>query len=159
MGIYIASFEYLSRLLREDAYNAESSHDFGRDIIPKALADGAHLLAHRFVNPHEGQPPYWRDVGTIDAYYQANLELLSKLPPMGLYEPSWTTLTYQPQLPPAHFVDGGDKHGIEDAMVSGGCVVIESYLKKSILFSNVKVHMGCELEGVLALPGCEIGPG
>lgn len=159
MGIYIVSFEYLNRRLREDAENPLSSHDFGRDIIPKALADGDLLLAHRFVNPHEGRAPYWRDVGTIDAYYQANMELISKTPPMDLYDPVWNTLTYQPQLPPAHFVDGGDTHGIEDAMVSGGCVVIESYLRKSILFSNVKVHAGCDLDGVLALPGCEIGKG
>lgn len=159
MGIYILSYEYLSRRLREDAGNESSSHDFGRDIIPKALADGDLLLAHRFVNPHEGRPPYWRDVGTIDAYYQANLELISKEPPLDLYDPEWATLTYQPQMPPAHFIDGGDTHGVEDSMVSGGCVIIESSLRNSILYSNVKVHAGSQLEGVLALPGCEIGAG
>ncbi len=159
MGIYIVSSAYLSRRLREDAANKDSSHDFGRDIIPKALADGDRLQAHQFVNPHAGRPPYWRDVGTIDAYYQANLELIAPEPPMDLYDPSWSTLTYQPQLPPAHFIDGGDHHGVEDSMVSGGCVVTESWLRNSILFSNVKVHSGCQLDGVLALPGCEIGAG
>jgi len=159
MGIYIASFAYLKERLLEDANDPDSSHDFGRDIIPKALENGDHLQAHQFVNPHDGRAPYWRDVGTIDAYYQANLELISAEPPLDLYNPSWATLTYQPQLPPAHFVDGGDTHGIEDAMVSGGCVVVESQVRKSILFSNVKVHKGCQLEGVLALPGCEIGAG
>ena len=159
MGIYIASSDYLKERLLEDANDKNSSHDFGRDIIPKALNNGDHLLAHQFANPHIDRPPYWRDVGTIDAYYQANLELISPKPPMDLYDPSWSTVTYQPQLPPAHFIDGGDLHGIEDSMVSGGCVVVESMLRNSILFSNVKVHAGCQLSGVLALPGCEIGAG
>ena len=159
MGIYIVSLAYLKQSLCEDAKDADSSHDFGRDIIPKALAVGDHVQAHPFVNPQPVRPPYWRDVGTIDAYYQANLELISTAPPMDLYDPSWPTLTYQPQLPPAHFVGGGDSHGIEDSMVSGGCVVGQSRLRNSILFSNVKVQPGCHLDGVLALPGCEVGTG
>jgi len=159
MGIYIVSLRYLDEQLRVDAKNENSSHDFGRDIIPKVLANGDHLQAHQFVNPHDGRLPYWRDVGTLDAYYNANRELISKTPPLDLYDPSWSTLTYQPQLPPAHFVDGGDTHSIEDSMVSGGCVVVESLLRNTILFSNVKVHAGCQLDGVLALPGCEIGAG
>ena len=159
MGIYTVSYAYLNQRLREDADNADSSHDFGRDIIPDGLARGDHLQAHQFVNPHGDHAPYWRDVGTINAYYQANLELISSNPPMDLYDQSWATLTSQPQLPPAHFVDGGDSHGTKDAMVSGGCVVIDSQLRDTILFSNVKIHKGSQLEGVLALPGCEIGAG
>ena len=159
MGIYIISLAYLSDRLRADAEDESSSHDFGRDIIPGGLARGDHIQAHQFANPHEGHAPYWRDVGTIDAYYQANMELISASPPMDLYDPSWSTVTYQPQLPPAYFRDGGDMHSIEDSMVSGGCVIVESLLKDSILFSNVKVHAGCQLDGVLALPGCEIGAG
>ncbi len=159
MGIYVVSFAYLNQRLRQDADDEESSRDFARDIIPNALANGDHLQAHQFVNPHAGRPPYWRDVGTTDAYYQANLELITPNPPMELYDPSWSTLTYQPQLPPAHFIDGGDKHGVEDSMVSGGCVIVGSRLRNSILFSNAKVRSGCQLDGVLALPGCEIGAG
>jgi glucose-1-phosphate adenylyltransferase len=159
MGIYIASLKYLSNVLREDAADTSSSHDFGKDIIPKTLDGGHHLQAHRFSNPAADSPPYWRDVGTLDAYYQANLELLSPKPPLDLYDPSWPTLTYQPQLPPAHFTDGGQSHSIDDSMVSGGCVIQASRLRHSILFSNVKVHQGCELDSVLALPGCEIGAG
>lgn len=159
MGIYIVSLSYLSKCLNEDAAKADSSHDFGRDIIPRALTRDDHLQAHRLINPHLGRPPYWRDVGTIDAYYQANLELLSPDPPMDLYDQSWPTLTYQPQLPPAHFADGGNGHGAHDSMVSGGCVVHGSALRKSILFSNVRVQPDCRLDGVLALPGCEIGAG
>jgi len=159
MGIYIVSFSYLNKRLREDANDKDSSHDFGKDIIPKALANGDRLQAHSFANPHEGRPPYWRDVGTTDAYYHANMELLSEEAPLDLYDLSWPVLTYQPQLPPAHFSDGSDLHGIENAMVSGGCLIRQSMLRHSILFSNVKVSEGCDLDGVLALPGCEIGAG
>ena len=88
MGIYIVSLAYLKQSLCEDAKDADSSHDFGRDIIPKVLAVGDHVQAHPFVNPQPGRPPYWRDVGTIDAYYEANLELISTAPPMDLYNPS-----------------------------------------------------------------------
>ena len=157
--IYIASLNYLNDVLPQDASDTASSHDFGNNVIPMALDDGDHLQAHRFSNPHADGPPYWRDVGTLDAYYQANLELLSPDPPLDLYDPSWPTLTHQPQLPPAHFTDGGHSHGIEDSMVSGGCVIEASLLRHSILFSNVRVHQDCELDGVLALPGCEIGAG
>jgi glucose-1-phosphate adenylyltransferase len=157
MGIYIASLKYLSDVLRQDAFDTSSSHDFGKDVIPNTLDGGHYLQAHQFTNPHAGRPPYWRDVGTLDAYYQANLELLSREPPLDLYDPSWPTLTYQPQLPPAHFTDGGGFHGIEKTMVSGGCIIEASRLCRSILFSNVKVHQGCKLDGVLALPGSEIG--
>ena len=159
MGIYIVNLEYLEEHLREDADDKSSSHDFGRDIIPKVLASGDHVQAHQFSSPLESRAPYWRDVGTIDAYYRANAELISPQPPMDLYDPTWATLTYQPQLPPAHFVGGDDNDGISNSMVSGGCVVINSDLKNTILFSNVKVQKGCELKGVLALPGCEIGAG
>ena len=158
MGIYIAKVEYLEEHLRADAVDAGSSHDFGRDIIPKVLNSGDHVEAHQFVSPLEDREPYWRDVGTIDAYYRANLELISPQPPMDIYDQTWPTLTYQPQLPPAHFVEGNNR-GVSNSMVSGGCVVVDSCLQDSILFSNVKVQKDCVLDGVLALPGCEIGPG
>jgi glucose-1-phosphate adenylyltransferase len=159
MGIYIASVDFLDEVLRWDAAEASSSHDFGKDIIPKTLEGGCHLQAHRFTGPHADKPAYWRDVGTLDAFYRANLELLSPNPPLDLYDPLWPTLTYQPQLPPAHFTDGNRPHSIEDSMVSGGCVIGASSLRHSILFSNVKVGQGCELNSVLALPGCQIGAG
>ena len=158
MGIYIAKLDYLEEHLRADAADASSSHDFGRDIIPKVLNSGDHVEAHQFVSPLEDREPYWRDVGTIDAYYRANLELISPQPPMDIYDHTWPTLTYQPQLPPAHFVEGNNR-GVSNSMVSGGCVVVDSRLQDSILFSNVKVQKDCVLDGVLALPGCEIGPG
>ncbi len=157
MGIYVFSYEYLRDQLRRDAADSESSHDFGKDIIPYALANGDHLRAYPFRRSASGGESYWRDVGTIDAYYEANLEVLSPEPPLDVYDPQWPIRTYQPQLPAARFVGAGKRCRVEDAMVSGGCVINQSNLDHSLLYSNVKVGDGCDLQGVLALPGCEIG--
>ncbi|MEC7464618.1 MAG: glucose-1-phosphate adenylyltransferase [Pseudomonadota bacterium] len=159
MGIYVVSQSYLAARLRDDADLQGSSHDFGRDIIPEGLKRGDHFQAHEFRNPNDEQTPYWRDVGTIDAYYEANMELISTNPPLNLYDPDWSTVTHQPQLPPALFKGGGDIRRIDSSMVSGGCVIVNSELSNSLLFSSVRVDNGCILEGVLALPGCEIGAG
>jgi glucose-1-phosphate adenylyltransferase len=159
MGIYVFSLEYLSEQLARDAADDTSSHDFGKDVIPHALAHGDYVQAYRFKNPTQGGEPYWRDVGTIDAYYQANMELISKKPPFDIYDRNWRFLTSQPQLPPARFLGRGKGCGIENTIVSGGCEIEISKLFNSLLFSNVKVYQGCRLDGVLALPGCEIGRG
>ena len=159
MGIYVVSQDYLAASLREDANLQGSSHDFGRDIIPKGLQRGDHFQAHEFRNPTDERTPYWRDVGTIDAYYAANMELVSADPLLNLYDPNWSTVTHQPQLPPALFKGGEDMRRIDSSMVSGGCVIVNSELRRSLIFSSVRVNDGCELEGVLALPGCEIGAG
>lgn len=159
MGIYVFSYEYLRDQLRRDAADSESTHDFGKDIIPYALANGDHLRAYPFRRSATGGKSYWRDVGTIDAYYEANLEVLSAEPPLDVYDPQWPIRTYQPQLPAARFVGAGKRCRVEDAMVSGGCVINQSNLDHSLLYSNVKVGDGCDLQGVLALPGCEIGAG
>jgi|ETNmetMinimDraft_13_1059891.scaffolds.fasta_scaffold16176_2 glucose-1-phosphate adenylyltransferase len=159
MGIYVFSLEYLSEQLARDAADDTSSHDFGKDVIPHALAHGDYVQAYRFKNPTQGGEPYWRDVGTIDAYYQANMELISKKPPFDIYDRNWRILTSQPQLPPARFLGRGKGCGIENTIVSGGCEIEISKLFNSLLFSNVKVYQGCRLDGVLALPGCEIGRG
>lgn len=159
MGIYVFSYEYLRDQLHRDAADNESTHDFGKDIIPYALANGDHLRAYPFRRSASGGPSYWRDVGTIDAYYDANLEALSATPPLDVYDPHWPIRTYQPQLPAARFVGAGKRCRVEDAMVSGGCVINQSNLDHSLLYSNVKVGDGCDLQGVLALPGCEIGSG
>lgn len=159
MGIYVFSTEYLREQLEIDAENTESSHDFGNDVIPKALAEGHNIQSYAFNNPVQDMEPYWRDVGTLDAYYMANMEIIAPDPPLDVYDPDWQIVTYQPQLPPAHFAGCGTSCHVENAMVSGGCVVQESRLVNSILFSNVKVHANCDMQGVLALPGCEIGTG
>jgi glucose-1-phosphate adenylyltransferase len=156
MGIYVFSTDYLKSQLMRDAEDKNSSHDFGNDIIPYALSKNDHVQAYRFESPIGGQP-YWRDVGTIDAYYQANMELLNEDSPFDLYDQRWRIFTYQPQLPAARFMGRDSFNGVENAIVSGGCEIDVSKLHDSILFSNVKVYQGSELKGVLALPGCEIG--
>jgi glucose-1-phosphate adenylyltransferase len=157
MGIYVFSHDYLIEQLSRDAGDETSSHDFGKDIIPYALKNGDHIQSYQFENPINQGEPYWRDVGTIDAYYQANMELISKSPPFDIFSIDWRLWTEQPQLASARFHGYGSTCSIENSMVSGGCEVDASKLSNSILFSNVKVYQGCELEGVLALPGCEIG--
>lgn len=159
MGIYVISLDYLRQQLVRDAADEKSSHDFGKDIIPYALSQGHHFQAHQFCNPAGGDAHYWRDLGTIDAYFQANMEIISSDPPLDIYDPAWPVLTYQPQLPPAHFIGNARACTLKNAMASGGCVIDKSALYNSILFSNVKVGCGGALENVIALPGCEIGSG
>lgn len=159
MGIYVASLDYLREQLNRDAAEKTSSHDFGKDVIPSALKNKHKLKAHQFHNPTNGEEHYWRDVGTIDAYYQANLELISANPPLDIYDLSWPVFTYQPQLPPAHFIGNGRACTLKNSMASGGCVIDKSALYNSIIFSNVRIDNGCSLDGVVALPGCEIGAG
>lgn len=157
MGIYVFSASYLRDCLTKDASDMHTSHDFGKDVIPGSLQSGDHLQAFRFSNPGGGENNYWRDVGTLDAYYQANMELLSEQPPIDIYDPNWPVITYQPQLPPASFTGCGTICHVENSMVSGGCVIKESKLDTSILYSNCKVNTNSSLDGVLALPGCTIG--
>lgn len=159
MGIYVLSYDYLRERLHEDAENDTSSHDFGKDLIPSAVARGDRLRAFSFRKSPSGLNGYWRDVGTIDSYYEANLEVLSPDPPIDIYDPNWPFRTFQPQLPAARFIGAGKRCRVEDVMVSGGCVVHKSDLDRSLLYSNVKVGEGSDLQGVLALPDCEIGAG
>ena len=159
MGIYVLSFDYLREQLHRDATDISSFHDFGRDIIPYAIANSDHLRAYPFRASATGAAGYWRDVGTIDSYYEANLEVLSPEPPIDLNDPHWPIRTYQPQLPAARFIGAGERCRVEDAMVSGGCIIEKSNLNHSMLYSNVKVGDGSDLQGVLALPDCEIGAG
>jgi glucose-1-phosphate adenylyltransferase len=157
MGIYVFSRKYLRDSLTKNAGAVGTSHDFGKDVIPGALREGDRLQAYRFTNPAGGERDYWRDVGTLDAYYQANMELLLDHPPIDIYDRNWPVITYQPQLPPASFTGSGKMCHVENSMVSGGCVIKESRLDTSILYSNCKVGKNSELSGVLALPGCKIG--
>ena len=164
MGIYVFNAEYLFEELVADAQREESGHDFGHDLIPKLVADGARIYAHRLQDSctqlNEGRP-YWRDVGTIDAYWEANLELTRVSPALNLYDQSWPIWTHQEQLPPAKFVfDLEDRRGAAvDSMVSGGCIVSGSTLRNSILFSNVRVHSYCEIREAVILPEVEVGRG
>ncbi len=159
MGIYIFSYEYLDEQLQRDTELENSKHDFGMDLIPHAVKNDHRIFAYPFSDQVAGKNAYWRDIGTIDAYHSAHMEILVHPPAFDLYNSSWRIFTYQEQLPPAKFIGAGKSNfGMEsDTMVSGGCVVVESNLKKSLLFSNVKVNKHCDLNEVLALPGCVIG--
>jgi glucose-1-phosphate adenylyltransferase len=162
MGIYVFDADYLYRLLEEDLANPASSHDFGKDVIPRAVAEGR-ALAHPFsmsciTNPN-GAPPYWRDVGTIDAFWSANLDLASINPELDIYDTDWPIWTYQRQLPPAKFIPDRDgKHGlVVNTVVSGGCIVSGSQLINAVLFSNVRVNSFCQIDSAVILPGVRVG--
>ena len=159
MGIYVFSFEYLSEQLRRDAKQEDSSHDFGKDLIPHAVEHGHRAQAFSFAEQTTVEDVYWRDVGTLDAYYEANMELIGASPQLNLYDPHWRIWTHQEQLPPASFVgfmDEASSYAV-NSMVSGGCLIQESSLDGSLLFSKVVVDSGCELHDVLALPESRIG--
>jgi glucose-1-phosphate adenylyltransferase len=161
MGIYVFDAAYLYGLLAQDIANPASSHDFGRDVIPHCVAEGR-ALAHPFSlscirNPN-GSPPYWRDVGTIDAFWSANLDLASIDPELDIYDTEWPIWTYQRQLPPAKFIfDAEGKPGlVVNTMVSGGCIVSGSQVVNSVLFSNVRINSFCHVESAVILPGVRV---
>ncbi|MES2933636.1 MAG: glucose-1-phosphate adenylyltransferase [Pseudomonadota bacterium] len=163
MGIYVFNAQYLYQLLEEDLANPDSSHDFGKDIIPRVVSEGqaiAHPFALSAVPPTTGNAkPYWRDVGTVDAFWSANLDLASISPELNLYDRDWPIWTYQEQLPPAKFVhDQNGMHGMTvNTLVSGGCIVSGSYVSNSVLFSNVRVNSFCNVDQSVILPNVEIG--
>jgi len=135
-----------------------STHDFGRDIIP-AVIERYRVVAYPFRDVQKGAQAYWRDVGTVDAFWQANLELIGVTPELNLYDQEWPIWTYQEQLPPAKFVfDEPDRRGVAlDSMVSGGCVISGATVRHSLLFSNVRVHSYAEVSDSVVLPNVDIG--
>ena len=161
MGIYIFDAKYLFEELRRDCADPASAHDFGKDIIPRAVANGE-AVAHPFglscVSTHQGDEPYWRDVGTIDAYWDANIDLTATTPLLDLYDTRWPIWTYQPQLPPAKFVHNeADRRGVAiESMVSGGCIVSGS-VERSVLFSSVRVHSYASVNWSVVLPSVHVG--
>jgi len=162
MGIYVFNAEYLYRLLEEDAADSESSHDFGKDLIPRAVAEGQ-AIAHPFSMSAIANPPfsrpYWRDVGTVEAYWAANLDLASITPELNMYDGNWPIWTYQEQLPPAKFVhneDNGRRGQAVNSLVSGGCIVSGASVLNSVLFSNVLVRSFSEIEDSVVLPDVQI---
>jgi glucose-1-phosphate adenylyltransferase len=163
MGIYIFNTEFLIEQLLRDVDTKGSSHDFGHDIVPASMGR-YRTFAYAFNDPalsdskRDGHA-YWRDVGTVDAYWQANLELIGVTPELNLYDEHWPIWTYQEQLPPAKFVfDDNDRRGMAvDSMVSGGCVVSGASIRHSVLFSNVRVNSYTQVEDTIVLPNAEIG--
>ena len=157
MGIYVFSADFLRQRLLDDAELATSSHDFGKDIIPKAI-ENANVFAFRFMNANTGAPQYWRDVGTLDAYWEANMDLVTVQPELDMYDKNWPIWTQQEQLPPAKFFfDEDSRRGYAvDSLVSGGCLITGSAVRRSVLFSNVRVHSYSEVEDSVILPDVEI---
>lgn len=161
MGIYIFNSRYLYKELERDLADPSSSHDFGKDIIPRAVSLGR-AVAHPFelscVGKRVGLEPYWRDVGTLDAYWDANMDLTATDPLLNLYDTRWPIWTYQPQLPPAKFVHNtDDRRGLAiESMVSGGCIVSGSVFR-SLLFSNVRVHSYSSVSWSVLLPSVTVG--
>lgn len=162
MGIYVFDARYLYDALASDMADPTSAHDFGRDIIPKAVADGL-AVAHRFrqsaVNTTPDGEPYWRDIGTVDAYYEANIDLTLPQPSLDLYDRSWPIVTHQEQLPPAKFVfDDDQRRGTAvDSLVSGGCIVSGASVRRSVLYSSCRVNSWATLDGAVLLPHVHVG--
>ncbi|WP_297365642.1 glucose-1-phosphate adenylyltransferase [Thauera sp.] len=161
MGIYVFTADYLYRLLEQDASNPDSSHDFGKDLIPRAVAEHQ-AFAHPFAMSAIATPPfsgpYWRDVGTVDAYWAANLDLASTTPALNMYDKDWPIWTYQEQLAPAKFVHDldGRRGTAINSLVSGGCIVSGSTVRQSVLFSNVLVRSYSTIEQAVVLPDVQI---
>jgi len=162
MGIYVFNAAFLYEQLIRDSADPNSGHDFGGDLIPHVLARGYRVVAHPFsnscVNMTEGRP-YWRDVGTLDSYWEANMELTKVVPDLNLYDKDWPIWTHQEQLPPAKFVfdDQGRRGAALDSLVSGGCVISGATVRRSLLFSSVHVHSYAQVEDSVVLPNVDIG--
>ena len=158
MGIYVFNTAFLYEQLIKDADDNHSTHDFGHDIIPRLIGK-YRIISYPFRDTHDTQTAYWRDVGTIDAFWKANLELIGVLPELNLYDETWPIWTYQEQLPPAKFIfDDEERRGMAlDSMVSGGCVISGAVVRHSLLFSNVRVNSYTELQDVVALPDVSFG--
>jgi glucose-1-phosphate adenylyltransferase len=162
MGIYVFDTNFLFEQLRRDAADRDSNHDFGRDLIPYLVRHGravAHSLDRSCVRSTFESEAYWRDVGTVDAYWQANIDLTDVVPALDLYDQDWPIWTYAEITPPGKFVhDDENRRGFAvDSLVSGGCIVSGGCVRRSVLFTGVRVHSFTELNNAVILPGVEIG--
>ncbi len=159
MGIYVFNTDVLLRALREDSEDSASSHDFGKDVIPKLLGQ-TRVIAYNFVDMNHGEALYWRDVGEIDAYYEANMDLVAVSPEFNLYDESWPVRTAVGQQPPAKFVfaQEGRRMGVAlDSIVCAGCIVSGGRVVRSVLSPGVRVNSYCEVEYSILMPKVEIG--
>lgn len=162
MGVYVFNAEYLFAALEADLKDRASSHDFGKDLIPAMVARGE-AVAHSFdlscVQRDSAAPSYWRDVGTIDAYWASNIDLTATIPELDLYDKDWPIWTYQTTSPPAKFVfdDDGRRGMAVDSMVSGGCIVSGALVRRSVLFTGVHIHSYSSVEACVVLPNADIG--
>lgn len=160
MGNYIFNTEFLCEQLLKDAQNPDSSHDFGNDIIP-SIINSHRVFAYPFSDPETGGRAYWRDVGTLNAFWQSNMEMIETQPPLDMYDPDWPLWTYQEQLPPAKFVCDSEGHrGMAlESMVSGGCIITGAEVRSSVLYSQVRINSQSVVEKAVILPSVVIGKG
>jgi len=157
MGVYVWNTAMLVQCVCDDA-TSHTSHDFGRDILPRLVAKGVPVYAYNFVDPKTGQPAYWRDIGTIDSYWQANMDLAEVTPELDLYDREWPIYTYKGQHPPAKTVHP-ELTSINQSLLSGGCIVSGATLAKSILSPGVYLHRGAEVTESILMDGVEVGRG
>ena len=162
MGIYVFRSEFLFDQLQRDDADQKSNHDFGRDIIPRLVRECkavAHRLEVSCVRSKPDAAPYWRDVGTVDAYFDANIDLTREEPDLDLYDSDWPIWTYSENTPPAKFVlDGGNYRGAAIcSLVSGGTIIYGATVTNSLLFTGTRVHAGSQIDRSVILPQCEIG--
>ncbi len=159
MGIYIFKADVLNRELEADAARSDSQHDFGKNIIPALIRRGA-VFSYRFYDENRKAAKYWRDIGTLDAYFEASMDLCQVSPEFNLYDPVWPLRTYQPQAPPAKFVfaEEGRRCGQAlDSVISSGCIISGSRVRGSILCPNVRVHSFSDIEQSILMPGVRVG--
>lgn len=158
MGIYVFNSDVLMRALEADAADPASQHDFGKNIIP-SLIPGGRMYAYPFYDENKKAAKYWRDIGTLDAYFEANMDLCQVNPEFNLYDPEWPLRTYMPQAPPAKFVFAEDwrRGEAQDSLISQGCIVSGSRIHGSILCPNVRVHSFCTIEASILMPGVRVG--
>ena len=161
MGIYVFNTRLLEKMLSEDTADEASAHDFGKDILPKAIAGNLQVFAYPFQDVKTRAQSYWRDVGTVDAYYEASLELVHVKPELNIYDQDWPIWTYQVQQPPAKFIlDEDSRRGMAiNSMVAGGCIISGAVIRESLLFTNVRVDEGSTVERAVVLPNVDIGKG
>ena len=158
MGIYVFNTAFLYQRLIEDAERPDSTHDFARDILPEAIGR-YRVIAYPFHDVQTKERSYWRDVGTVDAFWETNMELVSVDPELNLYDSHWPIWTYQEQLPPAKFVfnDEGRRGMAVDSIVADGCIISGGYVNHSLLFPQVQVHSFVQLRDAVVLPEVDIG--
>lgn len=158
MGIYVFDMDVLVQALERDAANPASAHDFGKNIIPSLIETGQ-VFSYPFYDENKKAAKYWRDIGTLDAYFDANMDLCQVNPEFNLYDPEWPLRTYMPQAPPAKFVFAADGRRGEalDSTISPGCIVSGSRIMGSVLCPNVRVHSFCEIEQSILMPGVRVG--
>ena len=162
MGIYVFKRSVVEQELHEDAKNQKTSHDFGKDIIPQMLKKGLKITAFNFVDENKGGARYWRDIGTIDAYYEANMDLIQLEPTFNLYDKVWPIRTFQEQFAPVKTVHSGEENAkrvglVLDSIISGGCVVSGGKVQRSILSPNVRINSFSEVYDSILMEGVNVG--